>query len=55
MTNIIGPIDGLDWNTMLLLRKSVNAMRVEDKAKWSNTIEKEEDAYKYILGTYMVA
>lgn len=50
--NVIGQIHQHDWNTLRMLRQSINFMKSDNPAKWQSAIADETGRYNRRLGKY---
>lgn len=53
MNNLIGPIDQLDWTTLLQMKKSVNQMKKIDPVKYQKDIRNEAGVFEYLLVSHL--
>jgi len=49
MNNVIGPINQVDWNTLVMLRKSINYYLDHYDPKYDVALNKTKTLYKELL------
>ncbi len=52
MSNVVGPIDLLDWKTMRGLVQDIKMMKQRDPVRFSKAIKKETEILKYFKDLY---